>query len=69
MLPGKGIAAISTVLLLLAAAAAAALQPGEAYRDIMQRKELRVAVSIDYPPLNFNAGENGDYQPDDQCQK
>ena len=57
MLPGKGIAAISMVLLLLAAAAA--LQPGEAYRDIIQKKALRVAVSMDYPPLNFNAGEKG----------
>jgi polar amino acid transport system substrate-binding protein len=59
MIPGTRIAAISMTVLLLAAAAAAALQPGEAYRDIMQRKTLRVGISKDYPPLNFNAGERG----------
>ena len=30
-----------------------------AYRDIRERKQLRIGVSKNYPPLNFNAGEKG----------
>ncbi len=31
----------------------------DAYGDILRRGTLRVGVSKDYPPLNFNAGEKG----------
>lgn len=59
MLPGTLIAALTMTALVLTGATAADFQAGEAYRDIMQRKTLRVGISMDYPPLNFNAGEKG----------
>jgi polar amino acid transport system substrate-binding protein len=59
MLPGKLMAALMMTSFFLTGATAAEFQAGEAYRDIMQRKTLRVGISMDYPPLNFNAGEKG----------
>lgn len=40
-------------------AAAQDTAPGHAYRDIQQRKQIRIGISKNYPPLNFNAGEKG----------
>jgi polar amino acid transport system substrate-binding protein len=59
MLPGTLIAALTMTALFLTGTTAAEFQAGEAYRDIMKRKTLRVGISMDYPPLNFNAGEKG----------
>lgn len=31
----------------------------DVYRSIMEKKMIRIGISKDYPPLNFNAGERG----------
>ncbi|HOD13147.1 MAG TPA: transporter substrate-binding domain-containing protein [Spirochaetota bacterium] len=59
MNPMKITAALLITLLAIAASQAADIQPGGVYRDIMQSKTLRIGISMDYPPLNFNAGEKG----------
>ncbi len=59
MTPKKITAALLITLLAIAASQAADIRPGDVYRDIMQSKTLRVGISMDYPPLNFNAGEKG----------
>lgn len=59
MIPGRIIAAFLLTVFVLAASQAADVRPGDAYREIMQSKTLRVGISIDYPPLNFNSGEKG----------
>ncbi|MBN2079726.1 MAG: amino acid ABC transporter substrate-binding protein [Spirochaetes bacterium] len=50
---------IITILLALLFAIPASAGDRDAYGDILRRGTLRVGVSKDYPPLNFNAGERG----------
>lgn len=59
MFPRKITGALVITVVALTAPQAADIRPGDAYRDIMQSKTLRIGISTDYPPLNFNAGENG----------
>ncbi|TFH42959.1 MAG: amino acid ABC transporter substrate-binding protein [Chrysiogenales bacterium] len=52
------------ILLILAIAAMIAPSTAvpvsiDAYGEIMRRQIIRIGVSKDYPPLNFNAGERG----------
>ena len=48
-----------TILLALLFAFPASASNRDAYGDILKRGTLRVGISKDYPPLNFNAGERG----------
>ncbi|MBN2158952.1 MAG: amino acid ABC transporter substrate-binding protein [Spirochaetes bacterium] len=52
-------ACILSVVVGITGSPAAGLQPGDAYRAIKAAKKIRIGVSKDYPPLNFNGGERG----------
>ncbi len=35
------------------------VEAADVYAKIMKKKEIRIGISLQYPPLNFNAGEKG----------